>query len=168
VWGVGTRLVTAHDQPALGGIYKLSALRDDRGAWQYRLKRSDATIKVSDPGILQVRRFHGGGRLLADALYDEFMGFNAPELVSHDRSRTWKVPLSAEGADLLVPVLRRGRGVQAAPPPTALREFAAQQLAELPEETRRLENPEPYFVGLERQLAALKKSLLAEVENQLR
>jgi len=168
VWGVGTRLVTAHDQPALGGIYKLSALRDDRGAWQYRLKRSDATIKVSDPGILQVRRFHGGGRLLADALYDEFMGFNAPELVSHDRSRTWKVPLSAEGADLLVPVVRRGRSVHTESSPTALREFAAQQLAELPEETRRLENPEPYFVGLEPQLAALKESLLAEVENQLR
>ena len=28
VWGIGTKLVTAFDQPALGGVYKLSALKN--------------------------------------------------------------------------------------------------------------------------------------------
>ena len=56
-WGVGTRLVTAHDQPALGGVYKLSALMDEQGVWRRRIKLSEITIKVSDPGILQVRRY---------------------------------------------------------------------------------------------------------------
>ena len=57
-WAVGTQLVTAYDQPALGGVYKLSALREDaRAPWQYKIKLSEQTVKISTPGILQVRRF---------------------------------------------------------------------------------------------------------------
>ena len=59
-WGVGTRLVTGHEQPALGGIYKLAAVREDGGAWDYKLKLSEQAIKVSYPGILQVRRVSYG------------------------------------------------------------------------------------------------------------
>ena len=57
VWGVGTKLATAYDQPALGGVYKLSALRDGDGRWQYKLKLSEQAAKISNPGVLQVRRF---------------------------------------------------------------------------------------------------------------
>jgi nicotinate phosphoribosyltransferase len=60
VWGVGTRLVTAYDQPALGGVYKLAAIRRDASAaWEYRVKLSEDPIKVSNPGIQQVRRYSG-------------------------------------------------------------------------------------------------------------
>ena len=58
VWGVGTNLVTAKDQPALGGVYKLGAIQDKKGEWQYRIKLSEQAIKISNPGILQVRRFY--------------------------------------------------------------------------------------------------------------
>ncbi|MFP5504089.1 MAG: nicotinate phosphoribosyltransferase, partial [Candidatus Sericytochromatia bacterium] len=58
VWGVGTQLATAFDQPALGGVYKLSALRAPGEDWKYKLKLSEQAIKISNPGILQVRRFH--------------------------------------------------------------------------------------------------------------
>ena len=54
-WGVGTRLVTAYDQPALGGVYKLGALRTD-GAWKWASKGTDEAAKASLPGILGVRR----------------------------------------------------------------------------------------------------------------
>src|SRR5688572_29036188 len=50
IWGVGTKLVTAYDQPALGGVYKLSALRGADDAWKYKLKLSEQTAKVSNPG----------------------------------------------------------------------------------------------------------------------
>ncbi|MCI0358493.1 MAG: hypothetical protein L0211_08425, partial [Planctomycetaceae bacterium] len=162
------RLVTGHDQPALGGVYKLSALRDESGQWQHRLKRSEVTIKVSDPGVLQVRRLRSSGRLLADALYDELVGFDTAKLVSPDGSQTWTIPSEAEWSDLLVPVMRRGRLTGELPEPAAIREFAASQLAELPEASRRLDNPQPYFVGHEPRLAAMKESLLNQVENQLR
>jgi nicotinate phosphoribosyltransferase len=56
-WGVGTHLVTAYDQPALDGIYKLSALRNKEGLWESKLKLSEQTAKISNPGRHQVRRY---------------------------------------------------------------------------------------------------------------
>ncbi|MEL6356076.1 MAG: nicotinate phosphoribosyltransferase, partial [Bacteroidota bacterium] len=58
IWGVGTRLATAHDQPALGGVYKLAAIQDETGQWQPKMKLSEQLIKVSNPGKLQVRRYY--------------------------------------------------------------------------------------------------------------
>src|SRR5262249_19108809 len=68
-WGVGTKLVTCFDQPALGGVYKLGAHRDDRGAWRDAIKLSEQPIKISNPGILQVRRLRRDGELAGDIIY---------------------------------------------------------------------------------------------------
>src|SRR5690606_13042186 len=69
VWGVGTRLATAYDEPALGGVYKLGAIREN-GAWSDRLKLSDDVDKISNPGVQQVRRYRVNGRPVLDVLYD--------------------------------------------------------------------------------------------------
>src|SRR6266516_122711 len=57
MWGVGTKLTTGQPDAALGGIYKLWAVRPPGGQWQYRIKLSDEPAKTSYPGLLQVRRF---------------------------------------------------------------------------------------------------------------
>ena len=62
MWGVRTKRVTAFDQPALGGVCKLAATREPPGPWIHRVKLSEQAIKVSTPGIQQVRRFTRGGR----------------------------------------------------------------------------------------------------------
>ena len=49
VWGVGTNLVTAKDQPAFDGVYKLSAIRDPGGEWKYKLKLSEQMSKSQIP-----------------------------------------------------------------------------------------------------------------------
>ncbi len=74
IWGVGTKLVTAYDQPALGGVYKLSGIRRPDGTWEPKLKLSEQAVKVSNPGILQVRRFRSETEFLADGIYDEELG----------------------------------------------------------------------------------------------
>ncbi len=84
VWGVGTRLVTGGDEPALGGVYKLSAVRAPGGVWRERIKLSEQAIKVSTPGFLNVRRFHradAARTLLADAIFDEQRGFSSQQIV---------------------------------------------------------------------------------------
>ncbi|MCA9675668.1 MAG: nicotinate phosphoribosyltransferase, partial [Myxococcales bacterium] len=70
-WGVGTKLVTAYDQPALGGVYKLGAVRGADGAWDHKLKLSEQPIKISNPGVLQVRRLRKGDELIADVIHDD-------------------------------------------------------------------------------------------------
>jgi nicotinate phosphoribosyltransferase len=68
VWGVGTQLVTAYDQPALGGVYKLAALFDEASqTWEHKMKLSETSIKVSTPGSLQLRRFSLAGENHEDA-----------------------------------------------------------------------------------------------------
>jgi len=71
VWGVGTKLVTAYEQPALGGVYKLTAVREPGGEWEPRVKLSEQIGKVTTPGVLGVRRyFDEDGRPAGDMVYD--------------------------------------------------------------------------------------------------
>lgn len=150
VWGVGTRLATAKDQPALGGVYKLAALRDDDGAWQDRIKLSEDPIKVSNPGLQQVLRVVDGGKAVRDVLVDE----RDP------------VPDALTGAvPLLIPVLDAGRLVYTPDDVHAARARTAEQLAMLPVEVTRLADPVPYPTTLSGPLQARKDALVAAAGN---
>ena len=72
-WGVGTKLSTAYDQPALGGVYKLSAIRKPGEEWQPKLKLSEQAAKISTPGISQVRRYSDKAEayFVGDMIYEE-------------------------------------------------------------------------------------------------
>ena len=70
VWGVGTNLVTGKDQPALDGVYKLSALKNEKGKWRNKGQVSEQLVKMTDPGIFQVRRYFDGAGNIADMVYE--------------------------------------------------------------------------------------------------
>ncbi|MEZ6190591.1 MAG: nicotinate phosphoribosyltransferase [Phycisphaerales bacterium] len=108
VWGVGTKLATAYDQPALGGVYKLGAIRQADGAWAHRVKLSEQTIKTSIPGVLQVRRFEDSHGHIADMIYDELTGVDDARLIvdPKDPTRRKKIGSKAMVRDLLVPIAR--------------------------------------------------------------
>ncbi|MBB4079864.1 nicotinate phosphoribosyltransferase [Lewinella aquimaris] len=105
IWGIGTRLATAYDQPALGGVYKLSAIQDEGGNWQSRMKRSDTAEKASNPGRLAVRRYYDGDRPVASQLYNTLAGEPSNRVV--DASGTVH-RISGAPQELLVPVFRDG------------------------------------------------------------
>ena len=49
-WGVGTKLITGYDQPALGAVYKLVAIENEDGSYSDRIKLSNNAEKVTTPG----------------------------------------------------------------------------------------------------------------------
>jgi nicotinate phosphoribosyltransferase len=156
VWGVGTRLITAYDQPALGGVYKLTAIKPKNGAWEHKIKLSEQVIKISTPGLLQVRRFDGG-----DMIFDELTGMQTRTIVD-PADMTRRKTFADDGADLLVPVYRRGKRVYDPPPLDQIRRRRAEQLAQFHPGIKRFENPHSYPVGLEQTLLDLKTRLILE------
>jgi nicotinate phosphoribosyltransferase len=167
VWGVGTRLVTAYDQPALGGVYKLAAVRRDANApWDYRIKLSEELIKVSNPGIQQVRRLRGAdGLFRGDVIYEETLGVADVAFHVDAPERSFAC---GDGEDLLVPVMRGGASVYAVPSLAASQARTREQLAALPEAVRRLQSPAEYPVGLDRQLYDLKATVMAAARGAAR
>jgi nicotinate phosphoribosyltransferase len=166
VWGVGTKLVTAYDQPALGGVYKLGAIRPagGRGPWRACIKLSEQIAKTSTPGIQQVRRFHdpATGLYVADLIFDEQEPpSGAVTLVDpRDPSRRRTLQPGLDAADLLVPVFRAGRRVYDPPAPQAARQRTLGELGRLSTWSRRLDNPHEYPVGLEAGLADHRARLI--------
>jgi nicotinate phosphoribosyltransferase len=165
-WGVGTRLVTAFDEPALGGIYKLAAIREGDG-WSPRIKISEQTAKTSIPGILQVRRFSVGAEFRGDLIYDVTTGPPGAVLVDPlDPTRRKGMPEGAAGEDLLVPVVRNGEAVYEAPALEAVRARTQAQLAQLHPAIKRLVNPHLYPVGLEPSLHERRTRMILEARQR--
>src|SRR6056297_372035 len=158
VWGVGTKLVTAFDQPALGGVYKLGAMQLPSGAWQPKLKLSEKRIKTSIPGRQQVRRFFNERGLVGDMIYDETLGVSGDRTIidPDDPLRTHLPADDCQFVDLLQPVLRDGKRVDPRPPLESMRDRTAMQFHDLHPTVLRLLNPHVYPVGLEAQLHALR------------
>ncbi len=169
VWGVGTRLVTGHDDGALGGVYKLGAVRAGPGAaWEPRVKVSEQAAKTTIPGVLQVRRFSRPEGFLADAIWDESTGLPSPCVIVDpvDPTRRREIEEGTDGEDLLVPIFRRGKRVYAPPSLDEVRARTAAQLAGFHGGVKRFVNPHQFPVGLERGLSDLRTRLVLEARGE--
>ena len=169
MWGVGTMLVTAYDQPALGGVYKLSAMRGSDGTWDHKIKLSEQTVKVTNPGVLQVRRFRKVNEFIGDAIYDETRPL--PKLITivdpTDSTRRKHFPAATDYEDLLIPVLRRGKLMYDLPSLDSVRARAQRQLAMLHPGIKRFENPHQYPAGLELTLHEFKTELILRAKGEI-
>ena len=164
VWGVGTRLVTGGYEPALGGVYKLGAVRARGEAWRHRIKISEQSIKTTNPGIQQVRRYGTEDGFLAVVIYDEEQRLPAEPVIVDpvDPTRRKRVSPGTPGTDLLVPILRAGRVVYEPPLLIETRARASEQVSRLHSGIRRFVNPHQYPVGLSAELHELKTRLVLE------
>ncbi|GIX00926.1 MAG: nicotinate phosphoribosyltransferase [Pirellulaceae bacterium] len=149
VWGVGTRLATSFDQPALGGVYKLGATRGAEGQWRRRIKISEQTMKTTIPGVLGVRRFTRNGMAVADMIYDlDDPEANRVIYDPGDPTRRRVIEADAEASELLQPLLRDGKLVGPWPSLEQIQQYARRQVEQLHPSLRRLLNPHGYPVGL--------------------
>lgn len=168
VWGVGTNLVTGKDQPALDGVYKLSAIKDAQGKWHNKVKVSEQLVKMTDPGILQVRRYFNGDGNIADMVYDIHT-----ELPSRchfidplDPTRFQLATDQMSYRDLLQPVFSKGKRLGTSPSLQSIRAKAIEELSMLHPGMRRFLYPQPYFVGLEKSLYEMKLKLIRELKEK--
>ena len=167
-WGVGTKLATAYDQPSLGGVYKLSATRENGElAWVDHVKISESSAKLTTPGVLNVRRYYfEDGHIAGDMVFDTNAAVNKGEVIvdpmdglrRKDLSgKTWRellIPLARAGKTVLSDEFRSAKAAQAR---------TKQGLATLDESQKRTLNPHTYPVGLDKDLFDRRRDLVAQL-----
>ena len=168
-WGVGTKLITSDDCPALGGVYKMSAEVID-GQVVPKIKVSENPAKVTNPGIKKVQRIYNKeGMAMADIimLEHEVIDASKPLTIFHPVD-TWKRQTYTDYTlrDLLVPVFVDGKCVYEKPTLKEIRAYHKKEIASLWEQYRRRLNPHVYKVDLSYELYALRHRLLSQARTE--
>jgi len=168
VWGVGTKLSTAYDQPALGGVYKLSAIKDENGVWQDKLKLSEESVKTSNPGQLQVRRYCSAGKVEVDMIYSvDCPVDNQYASFVDDKGDVDQIG-NSEFVDLLIPVLRNGTSVLKKTTLQDIQKHTQKQLDMFADSYRNIETPEKFKVVLEKRLHDKKQTLIKKIQQNVK
>ncbi len=168
--GVGTRLITAADQPALGGVYKLSAVRENLDEWRPCIKVSENSAKITIPGLVDVRRYYNEDGLFAgDLIFDALQDFSEHPCARHplDETRRKSFSLDQKGENLLKPFVRGGQIVPALDlQATTSRKRCKQQLGKLDESIQRFMNPHEYPAGIESSLYERRLKMILEARQK--
>ncbi|MCI8931008.1 MAG: nicotinate phosphoribosyltransferase [Lachnospiraceae bacterium] len=166
-WGVGTNLITSKDCPSFGGVYKLAAIMDKDGHFIPKIKLSENSEKVTNPGNKTIYRIYEkeSGKIKADliCLADETFDENEP-LLLFDPLEPWKKTKLPGGSytmrEIMIPVFRNGECCYESPKVMDIREYCRKELDTLWDETRRLVNPHKVYVDLSKKLYDMKIELL--------
>ena len=167
-FGVGTKLATCDPQPSLGGVYKLSAIREHKDeAWRPVIKLSEMAYKRTIPGIQSIRRYYDmSGCPIGDMIYDEAVlltqNVETSAVVTDilDPYSTHK--LAGTSQELMVRVVADGMRTKEAETIEVARERCHDALMHLDPAYTRFLNPQVYTVGLEQGLAKLRHELAVE------
>jgi nicotinate phosphoribosyltransferase len=165
MWGVGTRLVTSYSTPALGGVYKLTALDEEGKKMVPKIKRSDNPEKIINPGVKKVvRMFDPEGQMRGDVLFLEdevlpegqwFRAYHPSfPLVSK------RYPPEFTMKELMVPIIKGGELIYKFPPLEEIRQKTKRNLEQLDPAYKRFQNPHIYHVSLSPSLHRLKEEML--------
>ena len=157
-WGVGTALATAYDHPALDGVYKLSAIQNENKEWEYKLKVSEDSIKTSNPGRHQVRRFFYNEQYMMDVIYDIDLGISdIGEAILIDQPKQIKKWDDVDAyVDLLQPIFKAGELITPLPSIHEIRQNAIREITHFYE----THDDQIYPVGLEKNLHELKQKIV--------
>ena len=167
VWGVGTHLITSKDCPSFGGVYKLAAMQDEAGTFIPKIKLSENTEKITNPGNKTIFRIYDkeSGKIRADLICFADEKFDeSKDLLIFDPIETWKKTKLKGGTytmrEMLVPVFIRGECVYQSPTVMEIAEYCKKEKETLWDETKRLFYPHKVYVDLSDKLYAVKKQLL--------
>lgn len=166
-WGVGTNLITSKDCPAFGGVYKLAAIQDENGAFIPKIKLSENSEKVTNPGNKTFYRLYDAksGKIKADliCLADETIDTSC-DMLLFDPNEPWKKTTLPGGSfrakEMLLPVIRGGKRIYTSPSVMDIQAFCTQEKSTLWEENMRFTNPSKIHVDLSQKLYDMKQELL--------
>ena len=165
MFGVGERLITARSEPVFGGVYKLVAVEDEKGAIEPKIKISENTGKITNPHFKKLYRFYGNdtGKAIADYLcvWDETVD-DSKNIRIFDPEATWKEKevYNFTARVLLEPIFKNGELVYKMPTLEEIRTYCKQQVDTLWDEVKRFDNPHNYYVDLSQRLWDIKYDLL--------
>lgn len=170
-WGVGTNMITSKDCPAFGGVYKLSAVLDEKtGEFIPKIKLSENTEKITNPGNKKILRIYDKetGKIRADLICLADEEFDpSQDMIIFDPIETWKKTKIKGGSytlrEMLVPIFKNGECVYTSPSVMEIREICIKEKDTLWEETRRLANPHDVYVDLSDKLYKIKSELLEQM-----
>lgn len=171
-FGVGERLITSSSSPVFGAVYKLAAVEGEDGKIIPKIKISENTAKITNPGFKKVYRFYDKktGKALADeiCLHDEVVTEALPHTI-FDPKATWKQRTLTNFTvrELLVPIFRQGHLVYNQPTLEEIQRYCKAQTDTLWDEVKRYENPHLYNVDLSSKLWKLKHDMLDEEGKKL-
>lgn len=168
IWGVGTSLVTGKTQSALDGVYKMSALEKEDGKLEYKIKISEQINKITNPGILQVKRFFNDKEYVADVIYDLSLGMGAKAgfIDPLDPTKQKRSKGNFKEKELLIPVFRKGKRVYHSPSLKEIQAFCKKELSHFHSGIKRFLYPHPYVVGMEEKLYNRKWNLIQKLRQQ--
>ena len=171
-FGVGTNLITAKDNPSFGGVYKLAAVKLDDGTFEPKIKLSENTEKITNPGNKKIYRIYekDSHKIKADLICFEDETFTEDEPIElFDPAEPWKKttmqPGEFELRELMVPVFLQGKCVYQARPTMEIRDYCLKEQDTLWEESRRLSNPHQVYVDLSQRLYDTKIGLLEQLHH---
>ncbi len=171
-WGVGTRLITSADMPALGGVYKLSAIVEKDGEIVPKIKLSENTEKITNPGFKNIYRVYDKrtGHAEADFIYlrnEEEYDESKPLVLTHPTER-WKTITfdNYELRSLHADIVKDGKLVYDMPSLSEIKKYAERELATFWDEYKRLDKPHVYKVDLSDALYELKTAMLESIRSK--
>ena len=167
-WGIGTKLITAYDNPALGAVYKLACLEDENGNMVDRLKVSENPAKLTIPGIKRVYRIINKENGMAAGDYialesEDVSKEKSIKLFHPTHTYLEKEVENFEARDLHVDVFKDGRQVYAIPSVQESAQYFKENKKTLWNEYLRLLNPEFYPVDLSTKCWENRNNILRKV-----
>ena len=167
-WGIGTKLITSADMPALGGVYKLAGVVNENGDITPKIKVSDNSAKITNPGFKKIVRIYDGASKKAEAdlimLKDETIDLTKPLTITHP-IETWKQLTFSNYfvKELTQTIVKDGKLVYNLPKVKEIKEYAQSEMATFWDEYLRIDKPHIYKVDLSDKLLNLKTQMLAEI-----
>lgn len=169
-WGVGTNLITSKDCPSFGGVYKLAAIQNEKGEFVPKIKISENTEKITNPGNKTIYRIYekASGKIKADLICfaDEVID-PKQDLLLFDPMDTWKKTKLAGGTynvrEILLPIFKNGECLYKSPTLKEIAAYCREEKDTLWDETKRLFYPHRVYVDLSQKLYAVKQSLLDQM-----